>query len=95
MAFAVTRKQLVLEVLNLAYLPRRLQLLTGQLPRHSTADGWDGGHLHNFTQAALAESLVLHGFDVEQWTGSGVLAPLRNWWPSLLSGNLIAACRRL
>jgi ubiquinone/menaquinone biosynthesis C-methylase UbiE len=87
--------RLVFEVLNLAYLPRRLALLSGRLPRHSTADGWDGGHLHNFTQAALAETLPLHGFGVERWTGSGVLAPLRTWWPSLLTGNLIAVCRRL
>ncbi len=86
---------LVFEVLNLAYLPRRLALLAGRLPRHSTANGWDGGHLHNFTKAALAEELPLHGFAVEQWTGSGVLAPLRTWWPSLLTGNLIAVCRRL
>jgi ubiquinone/menaquinone biosynthesis C-methylase UbiE len=87
--------QLVVEVLNLAYLPRRFALLSGRLPRHSTADGWDGGHLHNFTQAALAEALPMHGFGVERWTGSGVLAPVRTWWPSLLTGNLIADCRRL
>jgi len=87
--------QLVIEVLNIAYLPRRIALLFGRLPRHSTADGWDGGHLHNFTRSALAQALELHGFHVEHWTGSGVLAPLRNWWPSLLTGNLIAVCRRL
>jgi ubiquinone/menaquinone biosynthesis C-methylase UbiE len=87
--------QLVLEVLNLAYMSRRLALLLGRLPRHSTAEGWDGGHLHNFTQAALDEALVAHGFRVEHWTGSGVFASLRNWWPSLLTGNLIAVCRRL
>jgi ubiquinone/menaquinone biosynthesis C-methylase UbiE len=87
--------QLVLEVLNLAFLPRRLVLLLGRLPRHSTAEGWDGGHLHNFTQAALDEALVARGFRVERWTGSGVFASLRNWWPSLLTGNLIAVCRRV
>jgi ubiquinone/menaquinone biosynthesis C-methylase UbiE len=87
--------QLVLEVLNLAYLPRRVALVFGRLPRHSTAPGWDGGHLHNFTQAALAEALVAHGFRVDRWTGSGVLAPMRTWRPSLLTGNLIAVCRKL
>jgi SAM-dependent methyltransferase len=86
--------QLIVEVLNLAYLPRRMALLTGHFPRHSTAPGWDGGHLHNFTQGALADALDAHGFTVERWSGSGVLAPLRTWWPSLLTGNLIAVCRK-
>lgn len=87
--------RLILEVLNLAYLPRRLALLFGRLPRHSYAEGWDGQHLHNFTRGALNEALVAHGFQVEVWTGSGVLAPLRTWWPSLLTGNLIVRCRRV
>jgi SAM-dependent methyltransferase len=87
--------QLVLEALNLAYLPRRFQLLFGRLPRHSAAAGWDGGHLHNFTRGALTDALVERRFEPEQWTGSGVLAPLRNRWPSLLTGNLIVTCRRV
>jgi ubiquinone/menaquinone biosynthesis C-methylase UbiE len=87
--------QLVLEVLNLAYLPRRVQLLFGGLPRHTFASGWDGGHLHNFTQGALRDALAAHGFEAMHWTGSGVLALLRRWWPSLLTGNLIVTCRRI
>jgi hypothetical protein len=38
---------------------------------------------------------VDHGFEPQHWTGSGVLAPLRNWWPSLLTGNLIVSCQRI
>jgi ubiquinone/menaquinone biosynthesis C-methylase UbiE len=86
--------QLVLEVLNLAYLPRRVAVLGGRLPAHTTAYGWEGGHLHNFTRTALLQLLGERGFTVERCTGSGVLTPLRTWWPGLLLGNIIARARK-
>jgi SAM-dependent methyltransferase len=88
------RGHLLLEVPNLAYLPRRLALLRGHLPRVSAGHGWDGGHLHNFTLDSLRNLLRTHGFVVERVTGSGIFAPLRSWRPSLLTGNLILVSRR-
>ena len=86
---------LVLEVPNLAYLPRRVKLLVGRLPTVSSGQGWDGAHLHNFTLGALLDLLRRHGFHAEHCTGSGVLAPLRTWRPSLLTGNLIISSRKM
>jgi SAM-dependent methyltransferase len=85
---------LIIEVPNLAYLPRRLALLTGKLPRVSDGYGWDGGHLHNFTEGAVRELLHAGGFRVELSSGSGVLAAPRAVWPSLLTGNLIVLARK-
>jgi ubiquinone/menaquinone biosynthesis C-methylase UbiE len=85
---------LVLQVPNLAYLPRRLALLGGRLPRVSRGYGWDGGHLHNFTLGALRDLLQARGFRVERVTGSGIAAPLRAWNPSLLCGDLIVVATR-
>ncbi len=83
----------VIEVLNLVYLPRRLAVLAGQLPVHTSCHGWEGGHLHNFTRPALIQLLRDRGFAVEHCTGSGVLSPMRTWWPGGLLGNVIALAR--
>ena len=81
---------LVLETNNLVYLPRRLALLCGRLPRTSvSAVGWDGGTLHYFTRPALAALLRETGFAPKEWSGSGVFARWRNWWPAMLCGDLI------
>lgn len=86
---------LIIEVPNLAYFPRRLALLFGRLPKVSTSDfGWDGGHLHYFTKKSLEDLLKKFGFKIEKVTGSGIFANLRNWWPSLLSGDLIIKARK-
>jgi ubiquinone/menaquinone biosynthesis C-methylase UbiE len=83
---------LAVEVLNLVYLPRRLALVSGRLPQQTTCHGWEGGHLHNFTRAALLKLLRERGFHVRSCTGSGVFQPMRTWWPSMLLGNVIAVC---
>lgn len=81
---------LIIEVPNLAYLPRRFTLLFGKLPKvASTNSGWDGGHLHNFTKEEMERLLTDSGFKIVKVTGSGIFANLRNWWPSLLCGNII------
>jgi len=81
---------LIVEVPNLAYLPRRITLLLGHLPKVASTDiGWDGGHLHNFTQNSLVKLIENSGFRVLKITGSGIFANLRNFWPSLLCGNII------
>jgi ubiquinone/menaquinone biosynthesis C-methylase UbiE len=81
---------LAIEVLNLVYLPRRLALVMGRLPAQTTCHGWEGGHLHNFTRAAVLDLLQTHGFALQHCTGSGVFTSLRTWWPSMLLGNVIA-----
>ncbi len=81
--------ELVVQTNNLAYLPRRLTLLVGKLPRTSLQVGWDGGTLHYFTMGALCKLLEESGFRVVARTGSGAFARWRNWWPSLLTGDLI------
>ena len=81
---------LILETNNLVYLPRRLALLFGRLPRTSvSAVGWDGGTLHYFTRPALDALLRETGFEPVAWSGSGVFARWRAWWPSMLCGDLI------
>jgi SAM-dependent methyltransferase len=85
---------LVVEVPNMAYLPQRLRLLAGQPIRTSFwTHGIDGGNLHYFTGALLADLVRKAGFSVDRVTGSGVFAPLRAWRPSLLCGNLIVRGR--
>ena len=80
---------LVIEVPNLAYLLRRMSLFLGKQPWVSDGEGWDGGHLHYFTQGSLKKLLEDSGFKIVKTTGSGIFADLRNWYPSLLCGDLI------
>lgn len=84
----------IAEVPNIAYLKYRIKLLFGMLPITSSPHnweeiGWDGGHIHYFTMGKLCELFESQGFKVIKKTGSGFLAPLRNWRPSLLTGDLI------
>lgn len=80
---------LILEVPNIAWLPRRISLLLGFLPRVSNGAGWDGGHLHNFTVASLRDFLEAQGFKMICITGAGIFSNFRNFRVSLLSGDII------
>jgi SAM-dependent methyltransferase len=81
---------LIVVVPNIAWLPCRLSLLFGRLPRTSDAErDWDAGHLHYFTMFSLCELFKDAGFNVVSKTGSGIFSKLRDWWPSLLTGDLI------
>lgn len=85
----------ILQVPNVAYLPRRLALLFGKLPRVSTSDfGWDGGHLHYFTEAEVLRLLNKNGFETIKVLCSGVLAKIRSIYPSLFGGDLIFVCKK-
>jgi ubiquinone/menaquinone biosynthesis C-methylase UbiE len=86
--------QMIVEVLNLGYAPRRFAVLSGRLPGYTSCRGWEGGHLHNFTRRSLANFLRSSGFDVLQTTGSGTFAALRSWWPAMLLGNVIVQARK-
>lgn len=90
---------LILEVPNIAYLKYRLQLLFGKLPITSSPFiwkeiGWDGGHLHYFTKKRLLRALKECGFEISKITGAGLFAGLRNFWPSLLCGDIVIAAQK-
>jgi SAM-dependent methyltransferase len=97
---------LVCSVPNYAYIKHRIHLLTGRLPRTGTDEpvetwreaGWDGMHLHTFTQDAFAILLRDCGWEPVRWTGWGerlsLLRPLRTRFPGMWSGEIIAVCRK-
>jgi SAM-dependent methyltransferase len=85
---------LLLHTMNLAFLPRRLQLLSGKLPTFNSAAGWQGGVLHNFTFATLRNLLVAQGFRIERESCAGLLPPLRLWWRSALASDMLFLARK-
>jgi len=61
----------VAEVSNIAYLKHRISLLLGKLPVTSSPYnweeiGWDGGHIHYFTQKTFCQLFKYQGFRIEQ-----------------------------
>ena len=69
-------------------------MLFGYLPTTSSPYNWEeigyeGGHIHYFTMKKLCEVFESTGFKIIEKTGGGFLAPHRNWWPSLLTGDII------
>jgi len=85
----------VVEVPNMAYLPQRLRLLFGYPIKTSFyPHGIDGGNLHYFTVGLLKRLLREAGYAVRQVSASGVFAPLRTWWVSLLCGNMIVLAEK-
>jgi methionine biosynthesis protein MetW len=86
--------QFIVEVPNLAWLPRRLDVLLGRLPVTGEEEGWDGGHLHYFTFSTTRELLMSSGFDIEYIGSTGIFPRVRNLWPSLLGGNILIKARK-
>lgn len=86
--------ELVIDVPNVASFTNRLRILLGRLPVTSTDPGWDGGHLHYFTKHALDRFLEGEGFTIIKRKTSGGRAHLREWWISLLGGELIYLCKK-
>lgn len=91
----------VLEVNNLGYFVRRIKLLFGIYPNVSTfvqsawpTIGWDASVCHYFTKKELVQFMTALGFKIERVTGSGLFYQVRNWWPSLLCGDLIFVCTK-
>lgn len=81
---------LVIQVPNYAFLPRRLSLLLGKMPKVSSFTGFgDGGMWHNFTYSSLKALLQQTGFIIKKTSNSGVWAGLRKIRPSLLAGDII------
>ena len=85
---------LVLQVPNIVYIRYRLNILFGSFPRISWREGWDGGTLHYFTKSSISRLLADHDFQIRQLSGSGSLCALRNWWPGLLTGDLIILAQK-
>jgi methionine biosynthesis protein MetW len=86
--------QFIVEVPNLAWLPRRLDVLLGRLPVTGEEEGWDGGHLHYFTFRTMRKLLISGGFDIEYIGSTGIFPRVRNLWPSLLGGNILIKARK-
>jgi len=86
--------QLVLSVPNVGFLPIRLALLGGRLPRTSPDPGWDGGQLHYFTLSATRELVERHDLVVAGIHATGRWLFLRQLRPSLLSRDLVFDLRR-
>jgi len=87
------------QVPNIGYLKHRARLLFGNLPVTSSPHnwpeiGWDGGHLHYFTLNSFTELLNHAGFEIVRRTGTGLMGGWRNWYPSLLTGDLVLLVRK-
>jgi methionine biosynthesis protein MetW len=87
--------QLVVEVPNIAFLPRRIGLLLGRLPRTAYNEpGWDGSHLHYFTFDALEKQLAQNGVQVTHRLCAGIAHRLRSVRPQLLGADIILVGRK-
>ena len=84
----------LLHTMNLAFLPRRIQLLFGKLPTFNAAAGWEGGTLHHFTFGPLKALLTETGFAIEQRRCSGLLPSTRRLWPNALASDIMVLCRK-
>jgi ubiquinone/menaquinone biosynthesis C-methylase UbiE len=83
----------VAEVPNIAYIKQRIGLLLGRLPITSSPYnwkeiGWDGGHLHYFTQKTFCRFIEESGFKILKVSGGGLFANFRNFYPSVLTGDI-------
>jgi SAM-dependent methyltransferase len=84
---------------NIAYVKHRICLLFGKLPVTSTPFNWkeicwDGGHLHYFTQKTFCNLLEECGFRILKVKGSGLFAKFRNFYPSLLTGDICVKAKK-
>ncbi|MFM2418801.1 MAG: hypothetical protein RL385_3524 [Pseudomonadota bacterium] len=86
--------EFLLHTMNVAFLPRRLQLLRGGLPTFNAAAGWQGGVLHNFTFPTLRALLKREGFDIQAERCAGLLPPLRLWWRNALASDMLFLAKK-
>lgn len=82
--------EFIVQIANYAYLPRRLALLFGKLPKTTPVKGFgDGGMIHHFTYASLKELLGINSFKITNKENSGILAKYRKIWQELLASDII------
>jgi ubiquinone/menaquinone biosynthesis C-methylase UbiE len=79
----------IVHVPNVASALNRIRLLVGRLPTTSRASGWDGGHLHYFTQSSLKQLLQKERFNVVKITAGGPFGRFLRAWGSLLCGDIL------
>lgn len=86
---------LILEIPNIAWLPRRLSLMMGTLPITGDEEGWDGGHLHYFTFSTVKNLLLENGYRITFIGSTGIFPKIRNVWPSILGGNILVKAKKI
>lgn len=86
----------IVEVPNIAWIPYRIQLLFGKLPKTGGVYlGADWEHLHAFTKSILCQLLTEKGFKIKAVFCSGIFARARSWWPSILGGDLVVRAHKM
>src|SRR5579872_4011112 len=81
--------QLIIEVPNMAFLPRRLSLIFGRAPTTSDEGLYKDGHLQYFSKDTLVSILEKEGFKILKITNSGIGYKFRDIYPPLLGANII------
>lgn len=85
----------VFQVPNYAFLPRRVSLLLGNLPKTSNFPGYgDGGAKNYFTYDEIARLIKDAGLEIEDIGNSGVLHWVRKIRPQILAGDIIMKVRK-
>lgn len=85
----------IVQVPNIAWIPLRIQLLFGKLPKTGGVYlGADWEHLHIFNKSTLNRLLTGAGFEVQTLSCSGVFSRCRKLWVSGLGSDLILKCAK-
>lgn len=86
----------IFEVPNIAVFWRRIEFLSGSMPRTSHfTNGWDAGVIHYFTVERMKQFCEEKGFRVKKITCSGILSNIRRHWASALGADMIFVCEKI
>jgi ubiquinone/menaquinone biosynthesis C-methylase UbiE len=86
----------IVEVPNIAWIPYRIELLFGDLPKTGGVYlGADWEHLHNFTYSLLCSLLKNYGFKIVKTTCSGIFNNIRIFYPSVLAADIIVKAQKM
>ena len=80
---------LILHTHNLAFLLRRIQLLSGKLPTFNSHPGWQGNIIHEFTWPSLTKLISSTKLKIISKTCAGILPRAKMVWPNLLCADII------
>ena len=85
----------IVQVPNIAWIPYRIQLLFGKLPKTGGVySGADWEHLHNFTKTTLCQLLTEKLLEIEAVSCSGIFHKMRRSYPSVLAADIIVKARK-